>query len=74
MTLGPTAALPFASFSKVWFSPIVIGTWRLHRREHGSLQGICGDVQQHSGLSGDEGPLSVEPTVYRRYRRSATVS
>ena len=26
--------------------------------------GICGDVQQHSGLSGDEGPLSMEPTVY----------
>ena len=26
--------------------------------------GICGDVQQHSGLNGDEGPLSMEPTVY----------
>ena len=33
-------------------------------KEIAEIAGICGDVQQHSGLSGDQGPLSVEPTVY----------
>ena len=28
------------------------------------IAGVVGDVQQHSGLSGRSGPLSVEPTVY----------
>ncbi len=28
------------------------------------IAGVVGDVQQHSGLSGSAGPISVEPTVY----------
>lgn len=28
------------------------------------ISGVVGDVQQHSGLNGAAGPLSIEPTVY----------
>jgi ABC-type antimicrobial peptide transport system permease subunit len=28
------------------------------------IVGVSGDVQQHSGLTGKEGPISLEPTVY----------
>ena len=28
------------------------------------IVGICGDVQQHSGISLEGGPLSIEPTLY----------
>ena len=29
------------------------------------IVGIAGDVEQHSGLTGDEGPISIEPTAYQ---------
>ncbi|MCX6631521.1 MAG: ABC transporter permease [Candidatus Solibacter sp.] len=28
------------------------------------IVGICGDVQQHSGITSEGGPLSIEPTLY----------
>jgi predicted permease len=33
-------------------------------RESSEIVGIAGDVQQHSGLDGSQGPLSMEPTLY----------
>jgi hypothetical protein len=35
-----------------------------HQLDAGEIVGVVGDVQQHSGISGRDGPLSFEPTVY----------
>src|SRR5262249_4159404 len=35
------------------------------RRTSFEIVGVVGDVQQHSGLNGDAGPISVDPTLYR---------
>jgi predicted permease len=36
-------------------------------RQTCEIVGIVGDVTQHSGLTGDDGPISIEPTVYIPY-------
>jgi len=53
-----------ASFAKKYFHGDALGRHLKSGKEIGEIVGICGDVQQHSGLSGGMGPLSVEPTVY----------
>jgi predicted permease len=35
-----------------------------HRLSSGEIVGVVGDVQQHSGLYPNHGPISVEPTLY----------
>ena len=53
------------SFARKYFHGDALGRHlRVGVRTISEIVGICGDVQQHSGLSGDEGPLSMEPTVY----------
>ena len=52
------------SFARKYFHGDALGRHLKSGKEISEIVGICGDVQQHSGLSGDEGPLSVEPTVY----------
>jgi predicted permease len=52
------------SFARKYFHGDALGRHLKSGQEISEIVGICGDVQQHSGLSGDEGPLSVEPTVY----------
>lgn len=34
------------------------------RNDTCEIVGIAGDVRQHSGITGDDGPLSIEPTIY----------
>jgi predicted permease len=53
-----------ASFAKKYFHGDALGRHLKSGKEISEIVGICGDVQQHSGLSGGMGPLSVEPTVY----------
>jgi predicted permease len=52
------------SFARKYFHGDALGRHLASGKEISEIVGICGDVQQHSGLSGDQGPLSVEPTVY----------
>jgi predicted permease len=52
------------SFARKYFHGDAVGRHLKSGKDASEIVGICGDVQQHSGLSGDEGPLSVEPTVY----------
>ena len=52
------------SFARRYFHGDALGRHLKLGKEIGEIVGICGDVQQHSGLSGEQGPLSVEPTVY----------
>ena len=52
------------SFARKYFHGDALGRHLKSGKEISEIVGICGDVQQHSGLSGDEGPLSIEPTVY----------
>ena len=52
------------SFARRYFHGDALGRHLKLGKEISEIVGICGDVQQHSGLSGDQGPLSVEPTVY----------
>ena len=52
------------SFARRYFHGDALGRHLKLGKEIDEIVGICGDVQQHSGLSGDQGPLSVEPTVY----------
>lgn len=53
------------SFAAKWFpGSQAVGH---HLRAEGTsreIVGTVGDVQQHSGLSGNLGPISIEPTVY----------
>ena len=53
-----------ASFARKYFHGDALGRHLKSGKEIAEIVGICGDVQQHSGLSGGMGPLSVEPTVY----------
>ena len=48
------------SFAKKYFHGDALGRHLQLGKETGEIVGICGDVQQHSGLRGDGGPLSVE--------------
>ena len=48
------------SFAKKYFHGDALGRHLKLGKEAGEIIGICGDVQQHSGLSGAQGPLSVE--------------
>jgi predicted lysophospholipase L1 biosynthesis ABC-type transport system permease subunit len=57
-------AVVSASFAKKYFHGDALGRHLKSGKEISEIVGICGDVQQHSGLSGGMGPLSVEPTVY----------
>lgn len=34
------------------------------RNDTCEIVGIAGDVRQHSGITGEDGPLSIEPTIY----------
>jgi predicted permease len=52
------------SFARKYFHGDALGRHLRMGKEIGEIAGICGDVQQHSGLDRGEGPLSVEPTVY----------
>jgi predicted lysophospholipase L1 biosynthesis ABC-type transport system permease subunit len=52
------------SFARKYFHGDALGRHLKLGKESSEIAGICGDVQQHSGLSGAQGPLSVEPTVY----------
>jgi predicted permease len=52
------------SFAKKYFHGDALGRHLRGGKEISEIVGICGDVQQHSGLNGDQGPLSMEPTIY----------
>jgi predicted permease len=52
------------SFARKFFHGDALGRHLKSGKEISEIVGICGDVQQHSGLSGKEGPISLEPTVY----------
>jgi predicted permease len=52
------------SFARKYFHGDALGRHLKSGKDASEIVGICGDVQQHSGLSGDDGPLSIEPTVY----------
>jgi predicted lysophospholipase L1 biosynthesis ABC-type transport system permease subunit len=52
------------SFAKKYFHGDALGHHLKTGNETSEIVGICGDVQQHSGLTRNQGPLSVEPTVY----------
>src|SRR5205085_6232493 len=52
------------SFARKYFHGDALGRHLKLGRELSEIVGVCGDVQQHSGLSGDGGPISIEPSVY----------
>lgn len=52
------------SFAKKYFHGDALGRHLQSGKTASEIVGICGDVQQHSGLNGDAGPISIEPTVY----------
>ena len=52
------------SFAKKYFHGDALGRHLKMGKDPSEIVGICGDVQQHSGLTSALGPLSVEPTVY----------
>jgi predicted permease len=52
------------SFARKFFHGDALGRHLRSGKEISEIVGICGDVQQHSGLSGAGGPISMEPTVY----------
>jgi predicted permease len=52
------------SFARKYFHGDALGRHLKTGQETSEIVGICGDVQQHSGLARNQGPLSVEPTVY----------
>jgi predicted permease len=52
------------SFARKYFHGDALGRHLKTGKEASEIVGICGDVQQHSGLTRAQGPLSVEPTVY----------
>jgi ABC-type antimicrobial peptide transport system permease subunit len=53
---GITAATPYGGDA--------VGRHLKTGKEATEIVGVCGDVQQHSGLTGKDGPISVEPTIY----------
>ncbi|HEY5479854.1 MAG TPA: FtsX-like permease family protein, partial [Verrucomicrobiae bacterium] len=53
-----------ASFARKYFHGDALGRHLKSGKDVSEIVGICGDVQQHSGLSGGLGPFSVGPTVY----------
>ena len=52
------------SFARKFFHGDALGRHLKSGKEASEIVGVCGDVQQHSGLSGKDGPLSIEPTIY----------
>ncbi len=52
------------SFARKFFHGDALGRHLKSGKEVSEIVGVSGDVQQHSGLSGKEGPLSIEPTIY----------
>uniref|UniRef100_Q028A3 Permease n=1 Tax=Solibacter usitatus (strain Ellin6076) TaxID=234267 RepID=Q028A3_SOLUE len=52
------------SFARKYFHGDALGRHLRSGKDVSEIVGVCGDVQQHSGLSGKEGPLSIEPTIY----------
>jgi predicted permease len=61
---GARVAVVSRSFARKYYRGDAVGRHLKSGNDVIEIVGICGDVQQHSGLSGGEGPLSVEPTVY----------
>jgi predicted permease len=61
---GTRVVVVSESFARKYFHGDALGRHLKLGKEVAEIAGICGDVQQHSGLSGAQGPLSVEPTVY----------
>ena len=61
---GTPVVVVSQSFAKKYFHGDALGRHLRMGKEISEIVGICGDVQQHSGLTRDQGPLSVEPTVY----------
>jgi predicted permease len=59
-----TVVVVSESFARKYFHGDALGRHLKMGKEISEIVGICGDVQQHSGLGGNQGPLSVEPTVY----------
>jgi len=52
------------SFARKFFHGDAVGRHLRSAKTPSEIVGVCGDVQQHSGLNGKEGPISIEPTVY----------
>jgi predicted permease len=61
---GTPVVVVSQSFARKYFHGDALGRHLKLGKEISEIVGICGDVQQHSGLGGGQGPLSVEPTVY----------
>jgi predicted permease len=59
-----TVVVVSESFARKYFHGDALGRHLTSGKAMSEIVGICGDVPQHSGLSGAQGPLSVEPTVY----------
>jgi predicted permease len=52
------------SFARRYFHGDAVGRHLKMGKDLAEIVGVVGDVQQHSGLTGKDGPLSIEPTVY----------
>ena len=52
------------TFARRYFHGDALGRHLRSEMQTFEIVGICGDVQQHSGLNDNQGPLSIEPTVY----------
>jgi len=52
------------SFARKFFHGDAVGRHLRSAKTPSVIVGVCGDVQLHSGLTGKEGPISIEPTVY----------
>ena len=62
---GARVVVVSQSFAARYFSKgDALGHHVLCGRDTCEIVGIAGDVEQHSGLTGGEGPISIEPTAY----------
>jgi predicted permease len=52
------------SFARRYFPGDALGRHLACKPAPCEIVGVVGDVQQHSGLTGDNGPISIEPTIY----------
>ncbi|MCU1234627.1 MAG: hypothetical protein JWP63_2594 [Candidatus Solibacter sp.] len=57
-------AIVSESFARKYYGGDAVGRHLKSGKELSEIVGVCGDVQQHSGLTGKYGPISIEPTVY----------
>jgi predicted permease len=52
------------SFARKYYGGDAVGRHIKSGKDLTEIVGVCGDVQQHSGLNQKDGPISIEPTIY----------